>query len=38
MPRSVVAYLADIVDACDAIAEVLSGVDLATYEEKRAIR
>jgi len=38
MPRSIAAYLADILDACDAIDEVLSGVDLATYQSKRSIR
>ena len=31
MPRSTAAYLSDIVDACEALAEVLSGVDLETY-------
>jgi len=38
MPRSTAAYLADIVDACDALAEVLSGVDLETYCSRRSIR
>jgi uncharacterized protein with HEPN domain len=38
MRRSSLAYLADIVEACDAIAEVLAGVDLVTYGERRAIR
>lgn len=38
MPRSVEAYLVDIIEACDAIAEVLAGVDLATYEGKRSTR
>ena len=38
MPRSMAAYLADILDACDAIESVLSGVDLAAYEQQRAIR
>ena len=38
MPRSVAAYLADIVDACDAVEAVLAGVDLTTYQETRAIR
>jgi uncharacterized protein with HEPN domain len=38
MPRSAAAYLADIVDACDAIAEALAGVDLKTYSERRPIR
>ena len=38
MPRSAAAYLADIVDACDAIGEVLAGIDLATYSQRRPIR
>ncbi len=38
MPRSVAAYLADILDACDAIEAVLVGVDLATYQQERAVR
>jgi uncharacterized protein with HEPN domain len=38
MPRSVIAYLADILDACDAIEAVLASVDLATYKKERAIR
>ena len=38
MPRSVGAYLADVVAACDAILEVLSGVDLPTYCDRRPIR
>ena len=38
MPRSTAAYLADIVDACDAVAEVLAGVDLETYCARRSIR
>jgi uncharacterized protein with HEPN domain len=38
MPRSVIAYLADIVDACDAINVVLAGVDLDAYRDTRAIR
>lgn len=38
MPRSAAAYLADIVEACDAIEEVLSGIDLAAYRDSRAIR
>jgi uncharacterized protein with HEPN domain len=38
MPRSTAAYLADIVDACDALAEVLAGVDLETYCARRPIR
>ena len=38
MPRSTSAYLADIVDACDAVAEALAGVDLETYGSRRLIR
>jgi uncharacterized protein with HEPN domain len=38
MPRSTAAYLADIVDACDAVAEVLTGVDLGTYCSRRSVR
>ena len=38
MPRDTAAYLADIVDACDAVAEVLAGVDFETYSGRRSIR
>jgi uncharacterized protein with HEPN domain len=38
MPRSAAAYLADVVDACDAVAEVLTGVDLEAYCARRSIR
>jgi uncharacterized protein with HEPN domain len=38
MPRSVVAYLADVADACDAIDSVLAEVDLRTYQQQRATR
>lgn len=38
MPRSAVAYLSDIVEACDAIQDVLSGIDLLAYQKTRAIR
>jgi len=38
MPRSAAAYLSDILEACDAIEDVLAGVDLATYQETRAVR
>ena len=38
MPHSTAAYLADVIDACDAIAEVLAGVDLATYRGSAASR
>ena len=38
MPRSAAAHLADVVDACDAILEVLLGVDLEAYRTRRPIR
>ncbi len=38
MPRSTAAYLTDIVEACDAVAEVLIGVDLDAYRSRRPIR
>ena len=38
MPRSIAAYLADIVDACGAVEAALAGVDLKTYQETRALR
>jgi uncharacterized protein with HEPN domain len=38
MPRSVAAYLVDILEACEAIEDVLSGVDLPSYLEQRSIR
>ena len=38
MRRSAVAYLSDILEACEAIDDVLSGVDLSTYQNTRAIR
>jgi uncharacterized protein with HEPN domain len=38
MPRSPRAYLADIIDACDAIAAALREVELSRYESDRLIR
>ena len=38
MQRSPRAYLADIIDACDAIAAALHGVELSRYENDRLIR
>jgi len=38
MPRSVAAYLSDILDACDAIDAVLAGVDFDLYLKRRSIR
>ena len=38
MPRDRRAYLADILDACEAIAAAVEGLDLAEYQRKRLIR
>ena len=38
MPRNAGAYLADIIDACDSISEVLDGIDLAAYNTRRPVR
>ena len=38
MPRSVAAYLVDILEACDAIESVLENVDLGAYRSRRAVR
>lgn len=38
MPRSPLAYLADIIEACDAIESALREVDVARYENDRLIR
>jgi uncharacterized protein with HEPN domain len=38
MPRSAIAYLSDIVEACDAVAVTLRGVDLPSYENTRTLR
>jgi len=38
MPRDVRAYLADIVESCDAIATALAGVDVEAYKTDRLIR
>ena len=38
MPRSALAYLLDVVDACDAIESYLTGVELSTYRSTRSIR
>ena len=38
MPRSIAAYLADILEACDAIDDVLREIDLNAYASQRAIR
>ena len=38
MPRDERAYLADIVDSCDAIENAVRGLDLPAYEDNRLIR
>lgn len=38
MPRDARAYLADIVESCDAIAVAVQGLDLAGYEDNRLVR
>jgi uncharacterized protein with HEPN domain len=38
MPRSVLAYLADITGACGAIERFLAGVDYATYRDAELTR
>jgi uncharacterized protein with HEPN domain len=38
MPRDARAYLADIIDSCDAIAEAIAGLDLSSYQGNRLVR
>lgn len=38
MPRDERAYLADIIDSCDAIAVAKSGLQLQDYETNRLVR
>jgi uncharacterized protein with HEPN domain len=38
MARELSAYLYDIVEACDAIEDVMTGVTLGDYREKRSVR
>jgi uncharacterized protein with HEPN domain len=38
MPRSVLAYLNDIVEACDSVAVTLEGVGIAAYAANRTTR
>jgi uncharacterized protein with HEPN domain len=38
MPRDVRAYLADIVESCDAITSALAGVDVEAYQASRLVR
>jgi uncharacterized protein with HEPN domain len=38
MPRDALAYLADIVESCDAIATALRGLDIEEYKRNRLVR
>ena len=38
MPRDERAYLADIIESCDAIDVAVSGLELEDYETKRLVR
>lgn len=38
MPRDERAYLADIVESCDAILFAVRGLDLAAYQNNRLVR
>ncbi len=38
MPRDARAYLADIIDACEAIKAAISGLDLESYQSNRLVR
>jgi uncharacterized protein with HEPN domain len=38
MPRDTRAYLADILDSCDAIGLAVSGLDVGTYRSNRLVR
>jgi uncharacterized protein with HEPN domain len=38
MARDVSAYLQDVLDACNSIEDVMSGVSLDEYRSKRAVR
>jgi uncharacterized protein with HEPN domain len=38
MPRDARAYLADIIESCDAIAVAVSGLELEDYEANRLVR
>jgi uncharacterized protein with HEPN domain len=38
MPRDQRAYLADIIESCDAIAVAVHGLDLSTYQRNRLVR
>ncbi|MBI2267632.1 MAG: DUF86 domain-containing protein [Armatimonadetes bacterium] len=38
MPREGLAYLSDIVEACEAISSAIHGLDLVSYESNRLVR
>ena len=38
MPRDVRAYLADIIESCDAISSAVDGPELEDYEANRLVR
>lgn len=38
MPRDARAYLADVIESCDAIAVAVRGLDLTGYESNRLVR
>ena len=38
MPRDITAYLYDIIDACDSITSILSGISMESYAELREKR
>ena len=38
MPRDLSAYLQDVLDACNFIEDVMSGISLDEYRRKRAVR
>jgi uncharacterized protein with HEPN domain len=38
MPRDALAFLSDIIESCDAIAEALLGLDLDEYKRNRLVR
>lgn len=38
MPRDARAYIADIIDSCDAIAVAMNGIDLNAYKANRLVR
>lgn len=38
MPREPRAYLADIIESCDAIGEAIAGMNLSSYQANRLVR